>query len=138
MQNPPQDLNQALLAINDQNKHTHRLYISERGAQEEVDSCGTVRDEKEDMRLERFSPDELSSEERFEYLKQEIDKTEKERSEVIMAPRPKQHRNWAVLMSILIVMIVVGNAAGKALEGRSGSRWKWSSKKKESGYLGVF
>jgi uncharacterized small protein (DUF1192 family) len=45
-----------------------------------VDSSGTVRNEKEDAPLERFSPDELSSEERFEYLKQEIDRTEKERS----------------------------------------------------------
>lgn len=138
MQNPPQDLNQALLVINEQNKQTYRLYISEQGAQEEADSCGTVRDEKEDVGLERFSPEELSSEERFEYLKQEIDRTEKERSEAIMAPRPKQQRNWVVLIVIILVMLLVGNITGKALGiGRNENKPNLNNKKKDYGYFGL-
>ncbi len=89
------------------------------------------------MRLERFSPEELSSEERFEYLKQEIDRTEKERSEVIMAPRPKQQRNWVILMVVLIVMLLAGNATGKALDLGRGTRGKGVIKKKEYGYFGL-
>ncbi len=45
IQKTPQDLNQALLAINEQNRHTHKLYINEKDAQDDADSCGTVRDE---------------------------------------------------------------------------------------------
>ena len=74
-----------------------------------------MRDEREDISLERFSPEELNEEQRFEYLKQEVDRAEKERSEAIMAAKPKKDRNLALIVAIFIAMLMLGNAVGKKI-----------------------
>jgi len=74
-----------------------------------------VRDEREDISLERFSPEELNEEQRFEYLKQEVDRAEKERSEAIMAAKPKKDRNLVLIVAIFIAMLMLGNAVGKKI-----------------------
>jgi hypothetical protein len=108
-------LAQALLAITDHEKQTHKIYITERTNEEQSDSCGSVRDEREDISLERFSPEELNEEQRFEYLKQEVDRAEKERSEAIMAAKPKKDRNLILIVAIFIAMLMLGNAVGKKI-----------------------
>jgi flagellar basal body-associated protein FliL len=55
-----------------------------------------------------------------------------------MAPRPKQQRNWVVLILILLVMLLVGNATGKVLGiGRKENEPSANAKKKDYGYFGL-
>jgi chromosome segregation ATPase len=89
-------------------------------------SYRTVRDENEEEGLhrieaERESLGQMNSEERFEHLKNEIDRLEKERSEVIMASKPNRKRvNYLTALLVLLFMVILGNLTGKMLayEGR--------------------
>lgn len=133
----PFNINEAIQKINDENKQVHKLYLNTptaKGQKNEdyLDSKSnltnrykSVRDENEDVGLDRYGPDrgnysEMSHEERFEYLKEEIDKLEKERSEIIMASKPKKNMNLVTVVLILILMIVVGNIGGNLI----GSQFK--------------
>jgi uncharacterized membrane protein (UPF0182 family) len=80
----------------------------------------------------------MNNEEKFEYLKGEIDKLEKERSEVIMAAKPSRRINILAAVLILFFMIVVGNLTGKMIGNKTrGVISRPKRKPKEYKYFGL-
>lgn len=80
----------------------------------------------------------MNNEEKFEYLKAEIDKLEKERSEVIMAAKPTQRINIIAVVLILLFMIVVGNLTGRMIGNKTrGVVSRPKRKPKEYRYFGL-
>ena len=70
----------------------------------------------------------MNSDQKFDYLRREIDRFEKEKSELIMTSKPRQNRNLLKLVVIFILAVVVGNLAGK---GMGLGRKKEAKKKRE-------
>jgi hypothetical protein len=106
-------------------------------------SYRTARDENEDPAMLRFderreSYGNMNSEQKFEHLKGEIDKLEKERSEVIMASKPTKRINIIALVLIFLFMVVVGNLTTKMVvhNGRAAVS-KPKRKPKEYKYFGL-
>ncbi len=68
----------------------------------------------------------------------EIDKLEKERSEIIMAPKPTKRLNLLAAVLILLFMIIVGNLTGKMVVTKGKSLVSRPKRKpKEYGYFGL-
>lgn len=91
------------------------------------------------LELEIDSPayEQLSSEEKFEQLKAEIDKLEKERSEVIMAQPTRTRPNLIKLVVVAVLMLVLGNLLGRAIGLPGLATKKQKSKKREYRYFGL-
>ena len=143
----PSTIADAISKITDANKQIHKLYINAptpRGQhREDIGdnksslsnriSYRTAIDENEDHTVHRY---EGAAEEKFEQLKGEIDKLEKERSEVIMASKPTKRVNVLTAVLILLFMIIVGNFSGKLLFPHK-AKTQTNRKQREYGYLGL-
>ena len=61
------------------------------------------------------SYDTMNSDQKFEYLTREIDRLEKEKSEIIMTSTPKKVPNIFKIILVLIIGLILGNLLGKGL-----------------------
>jgi hypothetical protein len=80
----------------------------------------------------------MGSEDKFQHLKDEIDKMERERSELIMASKP--HNKQAAIIKFLVVIIVLliaGNLAGHAIGLHSLGKSTNKKKQREYRYFGL-
>ena len=57
----------------------------------------------------------MNAEQKSEYLNRELERLEKEKSELLITSSPKSNRNLLKIVIILLMALVVGNLIGRGI-----------------------